>query len=109
MLILDSLRASSLTGAPEPCERACMQAISWKIPKTCTFGCTCNSFLFPICFSPAVLYPAIPEVEMDAIMKMGEAIQGRSSILKGHAPKHKNEEPLKLKSISELTPQENVS
>ena len=60
-------------------------------------------------FSPAVLYPAIPEVQMDAIMKMSEAIQGQGSAVKVPAPKQDNEEPLKLKSISELTPQENPS
>lgn len=60
-------------------------------------------------FSPAVLYPAIPEVQMDAIMKMSEAIQGQGSAVKAPAPKQDNEEPLKLKSISELTPQENPS
>ncbi|XP_058943926.2 protein smoothened [Pocillopora verrucosa] len=59
--------------------------------------------------APAVLYPAIPEVQMDAIMKMSEAIQGQGSAVKAPAPKQDNEEPLKLKSISELTPQENPS
>lgn len=56
-----------------------------------------------------MLYPAIPEVNMDAIMKMEEAIQAHSSIRKGYTPKYENEEPLKLKSISELTPHEKFS
>ena len=46
---------------------------------------------------------------MDAIMKMEEAIQAHSSIRKGYTPKYENEEPLKLKSISELTPHEKFS
>lgn len=56
-----------------------------------------------------MLYPAIPEVHMDAIMKMGEAIQAQTSVRKGYTPKDENEEPLKLKSITELTPQEKFS
>lgn len=57
--------------------------------------------------APALLYPAIPDVQMDAVMKAGEAIQA-------HGSKRKDcleipEEPLKLKSISELSPQENIS
>ena len=56
-----------------------------------------------------MLYPAIPDVQMDAIMKMGEAIQAHSSVRKGYTPKLENEEPLNLKSISELTPHERVS
>lgn len=62
-----------------------------------------------VCYSPAVLYPAIPEVQVDAIMRMGEAIQAHSSIRKGYTPKDENEEPLKLRSISEFTPQEKFS
>lgn len=58
---------------------------------------------------PAVLYPAIPEVNMDAIMKMGQTIQAQSSVRHGYTPKDENEEPLKLKSITELTPQEKFS
>ena len=58
---------------------------------------------------PAVLYPAIPEVNMDAIMKMGETIQAQSSARHGYTPKDENEEPLKLKSITELTPHEKFS
>lgn len=57
--------------------------------------------------APAVLYPAIPEVQMDAIMKAGEAIQACGSNMREHVDE--NEEPLKLKSISELTPQERIS
>ena len=58
--------------------------------------------------SPAVLYPAIPEAQMDAIMRTNAAIQARiSSNKREHA--NDNEEPLKLKSISELTPQERIS
>jgi len=56
-----------------------------------------------------VLYPAIPEVHVDAIMKMGETIQAQSSVRHGYTPKNENEEPLKLKSITELTPQEKFS
>lgn len=59
--------------------------------------------------APAVLYPAIPEVQMDAILKMGEAIQRSGSPVKAPVPRQNNEEPLKLKSISELTPHENLS
>lgn len=59
--------------------------------------------------APAVLYPAIPEVQMDAILKMGEAIQQSGSPVKAPVPRQNNEEPLKLKSISELTPHENLS
>lgn len=56
---------------------------------------------------PAVLYPAIPEVQMDAIMKASAAIQARGSHKREQGDD--NEEPLKLKSISELTPQERIS
>lgn len=56
-----------------------------------------------------MLYPAIPEVQVDAIMRMSEAIQAHSSIRKGYTSKDENEEPLKLRSISELTPQEKFS
>ena len=56
-----------------------------------------------------MLYPAIPEVNMDAIMKMGETIQAQSSARHGYTPKDDNEEPLKLKSITELTPHEKFS
>lgn len=68
----------------------------------------CLDHVFTCC-RPAVLYPAIPDVHMDAIMKMGENIQAQSSKLKSHTPRDENEEPLKLKSITELTPQEKVS
>ena len=46
---------------------------------------------------------------MDAIMKMGETIQAQSSARHGYTPKDENEEPLKLKSITELTPHEKFS
>ena len=55
-----------------------------------------------------MLYPAIPEMQMDAIMKAGEAIQARGSVTPRDCGEE-NEEPLKLKSISELTPQERIS
>jgi len=61
------------------------------------------------CCRPAVLYPAVPEVHMDALMKMGENIQAQSAVRHGYTPKDENEEPLKLKSITELTPQEKFS
>ena len=54
-----------------------------------------------------MLYPAIPEVQMDAIMKASAAIQARGSRKREQGDD--NEEPLKLKSISELTPQERIS
>ena len=44
---------------------------------------------------------------MDAIMKMGETIQAQSSVR--YTPKDEKEEPLKLKSITELTPHEKFS
>ena len=54
-----------------------------------------------------MLYPAIPEDQMDAIMKAGEAIQARTANIRHQ--EDENEEPLKLKSISELTPQDRIS
>jgi len=57
--------------------------------------------------APAVLYPAIPEVQMDAIINAGEAIQARTAKIRDQ--EDENEEPLKLKSISELTPQDRIS
>lgn len=68
---------------------------------------TNNSVFVSSLCRPALLYPAIPDVQMDAVMKAGEAIQA-------HGSKRKDcleipEEPLKLKSISELSPQENIS
>lgn len=62
---------------------------------------------FNLLSSPAVLYPAIPEDQMDAIMKAGEAIQARTANIRHQ--EDENEEPLKLKSISELTPQDRIS
>lgn len=72
-------------------------------------GLTTNNNYYVFIYSscrPALLYPAIPDVQMDAVMKAGEAIQA-------HGSKRKDcldipEEPLKLKSISELSPQENI-
>ena len=56
-----------------------------------------------------MLYPAIPDVQMDEIRKAGEAIQAHGSYKRQEHVHQNDEEPLKLKSISELTPQERIS
>lgn len=57
--------------------------------------------------APAVLYPAIPDAQMDIVIKAEEAIQAHGS--KRKQCLDMNEEPLKLKSISELIPPEKIS
>ena len=59
--------------------------------------------MYCIFFRPALLYPAIPEVQMEAIMKAGETIR-EIGLAKDKDKKPANtEEPLRLKSISEYT------
>ena len=54
-----------------------------------------------------MLYPAIPDAQMDIVIKAEEAIQAHGS--KRKQCLDMNEEPLKLKSISELIPPEKIS
>ena len=65
--------------------------------------------------SPAVIYPVIPDphIQLDGIKKAGETTQA-CGLNKKQSYQHEeedddDEEPLRLKSFSEWTPQENTS